>query len=168
MFEGFPYFGEYKDDKGQPLPDQNLKVGYLFGFNYKFKQSGPNPVDLIEESRWLYVETDDAPTTQKNMIADFKKRIRTDKAPDGGEPNTFWQGREEFNTAFAATDHKVRIVTQDDLNALQTGTEIAFVIVQLTYEDNKKVHHARLCSYLQPPARYPGIWHDCIGFHHSD
>ncbi len=172
VFDGYPYFGEYKDDKGLPLVDQNFQVGYQFAFNYRFKQTGPNPVDLTEESKWLYVEPDFEHNTQRSLIADFKRRMRmpSEREPDSGnrEPATFTQGRDAFNTAFAAIDHHVRIVTKDDLNALHAGTEIAFVIVQLTYKDNKKVHHARLCSWLQPPARYPGIWHDCIGFNHSD
>jgi uncharacterized protein (DUF2249 family) len=160
-----------KDEKNTPLADQNLQVGYSLAFNYRFKQVGPNPVELIRESRWLYVEPDDAPSTQRQMIADFKKNVHAERTPDDNpkESATWVQGREAFDTAFAADANRhVRIVTQDDLNALHAGTEIAFVIAELTYEDNKKVHHSRLCSYLQPPARYPGIWHGCIGFNHSD
>jgi hypothetical protein len=169
VFDGSPYFAPHKDDKGQPLTDQNLQVGDMFGFNFNYKQIGPNPVEVTRLSKLLYVEPDYSPETQKRVIEDFKEKIRTAKIVDKST-STFTLGQSAFSSAFAATNtNQVRIVTQDDLNALHAGTEIVVVIAEIVYEDNKNVHHARLCMLLQPPATFPGVWATCTGeFAHSD
>ena len=167
VFDGAPYFVQYTDEKGRTVPDQNLRIGQPLIFNFNYKQVGPNPVEFMRLWKWLYVEPDVEASTQKQMIDDFNRRVHAEHVAVK-TTTTFTQGRSGFNTAGAAEDIHVRTVTEDELKALRSGTEIAFVIAQIAYEDNAERHHARMCYYLQPPAYFPGVWHECIGFNHSD
>jgi hypothetical protein len=170
-FDGNMRFGEKKDEKGQLLADQNFQVGDTFFFNVFFKATGPNPVELLPVARWLYVEPDFQDKTQKDMIADFRQRLSAErrKLTVKPEPSTLMVGESRFDTAYAKTEtNEHRIVTQDDLNALRAGTEIAFMIAEIPYMDHQKLHYLRTCQWLQPPATAPGVWHFCIGFTKSD
>ena len=46
------------------------------------------------------------------------------------------------------------VATQEDLEKLRTGTEVAFVISEITYKDERTTHHERKC-YLVANARMP-------------
>jgi hypothetical protein len=167
VFDGPPAFEPRRDNKGAALPDQNPQVGDPFVFNFDFKQQGPNPVELIHVSKRLYLKPDSDPQTQNTVIADFAKQVRAEASINHSA--TFAIGKSAFNSAFAIDDNgQGRIVTKDDLDALHAGTEVAIVIVQINYRDDRKVHHARLCYFLQPPAYFPGVWQACQGFNHSD
>jgi hypothetical protein len=171
VFDGNMRFGEKKDYKGQLIADQNLQVGDEFAFDFYFRATGPNPVDLYSVSRWLYVEPDFQDKTQRDMIATFKQRLSAERKKQirKPEPSTFMPGERRFDTAYAKSEpNEHRIVSHDDLNALRNGTEIAFVIVEVAYMDTKKLHHLRTCQWLTPPAIAPGIWHFCVGFTNSD
>jgi hypothetical protein len=171
VFDGSPRFGERKDDKGQLLLDQNFQVGDKIFFNYYYKATGPDPVELKEVARWLYLESDSGPETQRKMIADFKKGLNEDRKKHliTTEPSTLMPGDQRWSSVYAATeDRQYRLATLNDLDKLRTGAEIAFVLVELSYTDNGKLHHLRTCQFLQPPATPPGIWHYCEGFNQSD
>jgi hypothetical protein len=144
-----------------------LAVGDPFAFNLRYKASGGNPVELIETHSMLYVEANDDSKTQARMIADFKQRMR--KAQTPSEPSTMMPEEARLVTAFAATaTGEYRQLTNDDLGKLRDGTELPFVIAQVTYRDLGVIHHARRCLWLQPPAEPPGMWHFCEGFTGSD
>jgi hypothetical protein len=154
VFDGPPYFS-IDDDKGQPLPDRNLQVEAAFGFNFDFKQAGPNPVELSQTCQHVYVESP-SPNVERDLIADFEARIKKRPAT-AKETVTFELGHSGWLTAFASSktnENKIRVVTQEELDALHAGTEIAFVIVQINYKDKNVMHHARLCMYLQPLVRW--------------
>jgi hypothetical protein len=171
VFDGSMRFGEKKDYKGQLIADRNLQVGDEFAFDFYFRATGPNPVDLVSVSLWLYVEPDFQDKTQRDMIEAFKQRLSAERKrrPGKSEASTFMPGERRFDTAYAKSEpNEHRIVTQDDLNALRNGTEIAFVIVEIAYMDDKKLHHLRTCQWLTPPAIAPGVWHFCEGFTKSD
>jgi len=163
-------FPERRDKKGQLLQDQHFPAGDNLYFNVYYKATGPNPIELIRNSQWLYVEPDYAPETQEDLIADFKERLsKIHKNQTVGETETLMPGDGRFITAEAAdADDRPRILTANDLARLQAGTEIAFVLVEITYKDRGTIHHARRCAWLQPPADPPGIWHFCEGFNKSD
>jgi hypothetical protein len=57
-------FGERKDENGQLLADQNLQVGGPLFFNYAFKATGPNPIEIVDGAALLYVEPNFSPETQ--------------------------------------------------------------------------------------------------------
>jgi hypothetical protein len=165
VFDGQPYEGLNKDDR-----TQNFKIGDYFAANLNYKAVGPNPVDFIKFDALLFVEPDYSPQTCKKVIAEFKSDLKKYSGKPTTEPETFMQGQpDHFGSAYAWVDKKQkRIFVQDDLDQLRVGTEVAFVIGQITYEDNKKTHHARLCMFLQPPGFPPGIWQSCGGFGKSD
>lgn len=147
-----------------------LKWGDGFFFNVYIKATGPNPIEVIDAARWVYVEPDYSPQTQKNMIADFKARLSKErKTFRQGESSTWMPGDGRFFSAYAVdAENKHRTITTEDLSRLQAGTELPFVIVEITYKDQGAIHHARQCAFLQPPADPPGIWHYCEGFNKSD
>ena len=160
VFDGVPYF-----------PGPALQIGEPLGFNVAYKQVGPNPVEVTEIAKWIFLEPDYEASTQEQLITDFKKRMQVERAQGKGfkESATYEQGKTAWDTTVARTsDLHIRLATKDDLEALQAGTQIAFVVWQITYKDNDKPHHARLCYWLQPPAAYPGVWHGCNGFNHAD
>jgi hypothetical protein len=170
VFDGTFRFGERKDDSGQLKSDQNFQVGDKIFFNYYYKATGPDPVELKRTARWLYLERDFGPTTQRQMIADFRTKLNEElKQQIAMEPGTLMPGDNRWNTVYAVTEDKqYRLVSQNDLAEFRAGTEIAFVLVELSYTDNGKLHHLRTCQYLQPPATAPGVWHYCDGFNQSD
>lgn len=78
-------------------------------------------------------------------------------------------GDGEFLTAYAWSNTMQRLmVTQDDLDKLKIGAEVALVITELDYMDKGVTHHLRRCIWLQPPALPPGTWHLCTVFNESD
>ena len=171
VFDGPVHFGERKDDKGQLLPDQNLQVGDKIYFNYDFRATGPNPVESRAIARWLYLEPDFRPETQLQIIADFKKRLNEERKQQSItiEPGTLMPGDHRWDSAIAFDENKqFRLVTPNDLVGFRVGTEIVFVVVEISYTDNGKLHHLRTCQFLQPPATFPGVWHYCDGFNQSD
>jgi hypothetical protein len=100
------------------------------------------------------------------MIADFKTRVSKEKTlrKKKPEPTTLMPGDNRWDSAYAWTeDKKQRLVTQADLDAFRLGTQLPFVIVEISYTDNNVLHHLRTCQFLQPPAIPPGIWHYCDG-----
>ncbi len=157
---------------GQLVTEINFQVGDEFQFNIFYKQEGPNPLEIVEASHLIYVEPDHEDQTQNSLITDFEKRIRNGRKllPRRNEPlPTVTQGEHRFYTAFAPTVANTRrIVTQRDLEEMQSGEEILFVIVEIVYEDVGQIHHCRRCEWLQPPASLPSVWHMCKGFNHSD
>ncbi|MFZ1008805.1 MAG: hypothetical protein WAN65_18345 [Candidatus Sulfotelmatobacter sp.] len=170
-FDGDFHFPQGRDEKGELLPQHNFKAGDPLFFNYFFKASGPNPVEQFPSSRALYIKPNFDDKMQWEMIAAFQHKIVTDWKSFKKKPEsvTLMAGAGGFGSAFAKNDKdENRAITEDDLNALQRGTEIAFVIVEIPYEDNKKMHHLRTCRWLQPPALAPATWHYCVGFTKSD
>lgn len=166
-------FPEKKDANGQLVQDQHVQVGDALGFNLYFSCSGPHPVEVLRLASWLYVISSWEPDAQTALIANFKALLDNEvKSPHSGEPSTMVPGEERFLTAFASRDQYPKMkywqVTPDDLQEFRAGTEISFAIAEITYKDNGVIHHARHCSFLQPPADPPGIWHFCEGFNKSD
>ena len=171
VLDGPPRFPERRDDKNQPLPEQNFQVGDPIVFNYYFKATGPNPVQLKGIASWMYLEPDSSLETQRQIIVDFKKNVDLERKqhPITTEAGTLMPGDNRFSSVYAATeDRRRRLVAPNDLDAFRAGTEIAFVLIEFSYTDNGKPHHLRTCKFLQPPATAPGVWHYCEGFNQSD
>jgi hypothetical protein len=163
-------FDDVPMSSGGEIEGKPLVVGQVLQFNIHFKQQGPNPVELVSESRWLYVEADYESSTQKALIDDFEERLAKEerRQPSIGS-STVMPGDQRFFTAFGRNEDGSPItISPMHLDDLMTGKEILFVIAQLIYRDAGKEHHLRRCMYLQPPANTPWIWHFCEGFAHSD
>jgi hypothetical protein len=171
VFDGPPRFPEKRDDKNQSLPDQNFQVGDQIVFNVHYRATGPNPVELKGVASWMYLEPDSSRETQRRVVADFERNSAEERKehPTTMEPRTFMPGNQEWGSVYAATKSRQhRVATQNDLEAFRAGTETPFVLVELDYADNGKLHHLRACHFLQTPATAPGVWHFCDGFNHSD
>lgn len=168
-FEGYPRFPQ--DIKnGQISNPRDFKPGDALAFDVYYRQTGLNPIEIINSSRWLYTKPDYKDETQKALIVDFEDLMRKDQKSgvwkSAASTLTLSEGR--FFTAFALNGKEYRQVTQAELDQLGLGMEIAFVIAQITYSDLGAVHHLRRCVWLQPPASAPGVWHLCAGFNNSD
>jgi hypothetical protein len=149
-----------------------MKVGQGYLFNIFYRQDGPNPVELLGTMFALYEEQDATPQTAEQVANDFSKKMQVASKVPAQNTFTLARGQSAFNTAFALdATGRPRYLTQSDLDALHAGSKIVFVISQIDYSDGGKVHHARMCTWLQPPASPPpGVWHVCLGagFSHSD
>ena len=143
-------------------------VGDDLAFNQNYKALGPNPVDVTETARWLYIKPKHDLATQKEVIEDFDRVLQVAHSKQPDEPSTMMPGDGRFLSAYAVIGTEHWKVTQRDLDRLRSGDEIAFVIVQITYKDNAVLHHLRRCTFLQPPAEPPGVWQFCVGFNQSD
>jgi hypothetical protein len=143
----------------------NFQVGEYLAFNLYFKASGPNAIKILRMARLLYIEPDGKPETASVVIATFLAQTAEERKTVHQSPRTLMPGQEDFFTAFALTDSKQgRVVTQEDLDNLKSGTEVAFLIAEITYEDGGAVRHLKRCMLLQPPAQPPGIWQYCDSF----
>lgn len=150
---------------------RDFRVGDQFSFDVYYKATGPNAVELVSMARALYIEPDYKSETQEAMISFFIDESNKEKKASHSPPKlqTMTPAEESWMTIYAFTPQKgYRIVTQDDLGKLRIGTEVAFLIVEVTYKDRGVVHHQRKCEWLQPPALQPGVWHFCEVFNASD
>ena len=119
-FEGNPRFPQ--DIKnGQISNQRDFKPGDDLAFDVYYRQTGPNPVEIINNSRWLYTKPDYKDETQKALIADFEDRMRKEQKSGlaKSETATLMIGEERFFTAFAH-----RQIAQDELGQLGLGTQI--------------------------------------------
>ncbi len=142
VFVDNPQFPE-EIKNGQRSSPPDFKPGDDIAFNIPYRQSGPNPLQIINSSRWLYTEPDFKDDTQKSLITDFKKLMLRERK--GGlwssEPNTLGLGEGGFFTAFAQDGKVQRKATQDELDHLRA--EIIFIATEITYSDLGIVHHLR-------------------------
>lgn len=169
VFVDTPHFPQETKNSQMSSP-VDFKPGDDLAFNVSYRQSGPNPLQIINMSRWLYTEPDFKGDTQQSLIADFKKSMQRERKSGlwSSEPSTLGLGDGGFFTAFAQDGKVHRKATQEELERLRAGAEIAFIIANITYTDLGIVHHLRRCLWLQPPAAVPGVWHFCDGFNNSD
>ncbi len=173
VFDGPPRIGERKDDKGNVLPNRNFfEIGDPLAFNYTYKNSGPNSIELMQYSRWVSVRSDYSAETQRQLMVDFKNLIRKEDKEHPIKPHvvsTLMPGESRWATVYASEgeDRHSRLILQADLDGFQHGTEIPFVIIEMAYLDKKEIHHLRTCAYLQSPA-VSLIWHFCDDFTKSD
>jgi hypothetical protein len=142
-------------------------------FNYYYKATGPNAVLVDGAARFTEIAPEFSPATQQKVIKDFQTAVRKEQKDDHPikpKYHTFMpQDGDHWDSAYAFTEDKQhQVITQHDLDALAAGTEIAFVVVEISYKDNDKIHHLRTCQFLQPPAVAPGIWHYCEDFTNPD
>jgi hypothetical protein len=156
---------------------KNYQVGDPLGFNVHYKTSGPSEIQLGGGASILLIEPDFTLATQKSAISFFLQELSLERRtwikenPKASEfQMTLMPGDAQFITAYAWTagPDKKGLTTQEDLDKLKSGEEIAFVMTVLSYKDKGIAHHLRRCLFLQPPAQAPGVWHFCEGFPISD
>jgi hypothetical protein len=172
VFDGTMRFAERRDANGQLVADQNLHVGDELFFNYYFKPTGPNAISVGDSARVVRLEPDFSPKSQQEALEYFRAEIKKD---DRDHPvKTKWatmmpQETGHWDTARAWTEDRHHLlITKLLLDELTVGTQIAFVLVEVSYKDNRKLHHMRTCQFLQPPAIAPGTWHFCEDFVNPD
>jgi hypothetical protein len=162
VFSGAPKFPGRQGSEGS-----NFQIGEALAFNLYYAVSGPNALKILRIERLLMVEPNFEVETQKNAIAEFIRLNTEERKQGSGPPHTMMPSDTRFNTAFSYTDtepRQSRTVSQLDLNSLKTGTEIAFLLAEITYQDGGETRHLKRCMFLQPPAQPPGIWHFCENF----
>jgi hypothetical protein len=145
----------------------NFQVGDPLGFNVHYHATGPNAVYVGGSGMMTALEPDFQPTTLSNAYKHFQEEVAAEKqeAPKGVPKDwtLFTPGMTRFLTAYAfeeAEGHRTQYrVSQTDLDNLKLGTKIAVVMAFFDYKDGNQIHHLWYCSYLQPPAQPPGIWH---------
>jgi hypothetical protein len=148
-------------------------------FNVHYKATGPNPVKLLDSTRITLVEPDYSHKSQDEAIDSFTKVVnsklqsaRKNKKDIRDTSHTLMSGDNEFFTAYTVYGTIQEMLkpslTQEDLDKLHAGSEIAIVISVMTYKDGNTIHHLRRCSWLQPPAKPPGTWAYCYRFPDSD
>lgn len=167
VFGGNPEFPR-RMENGILKEQQDLSVGNLLFFNYTFRATGPNPVGFLGGTRWLYLEPDPSAETESEMIKNFTTKIKKNQGKN--TEATWMPGQSGFDSAENIDGNgQRRVIRQEDLDALRTGRKIAYVVVELAYEDNDTLHHSRLCIFLQPPAMVAtAIWHYCSLFNNAD
>jgi hypothetical protein len=173
VFDGSARFGDRRDSSGNLVADQNLHVGDELAFNYYFNPTGPNPILVNGRASLAKLEPDFSLDTQNKVIGYFRAEIKKEKRehPISQKWSIMMpQDKGHWDTAYGWTDDfkQHHILTVDELNALRFGTTIAFVLVEISYKDNGKLHHLRTCQFLQPPATPPGVWHFCDKFTNPD
>jgi hypothetical protein len=148
----------------------NFQPGDPLAFNIHYKNSGPNPVQLNYMERATFIEPDSSAESLKSaMTAFFEESNKERHSPDFKENSqTLMKEEEQFTSAFVSTDQGHSLATQQELDVLKAGTNVAVVMAVITYKDNGVPHHLRRCLWLQPPAQSPGIWAFCAGFPDSD
>lgn len=170
IFDGKPHFTE-DIVNGQITAQRDFRPGDSLSFNVYYKQEGPNPLDVLNTSRWLYVESNTDDRTENSVISDFERRLQQEQ---NNREVKFWTqttltiGESRYFTVFARQEKEYEKVTEDVLNQLRSGQKILFVVNQIIYRDQDIVHHLRRCLWLQPPALAPGVWHFCNSFNRSD
>jgi hypothetical protein len=163
-WSGMPSFGRVKLGG-----DAHLQVGDLLGFNIDFKNNGPNAVMVKSQCQSLFVEPDDSVETEQRVIAEFKQFCDNWRKVQPQSQLTMGPGQALFVTAFAPDQPQtsstyprpIRHVTQEDINKLKNAQEFGFVVAEINYIDSGKLRHLHLCTWLQPPADPPGVWHLC-------
>jgi hypothetical protein len=149
-----------------------IAVGQPIGFNVSYKQTGPNQVDIVQNTRWLYVESDSSIKSQNSVIEDFKDRVRSTNRMEAAYTLSPGDSPHFFSAVAVENDGRFHVATKQELDKLKLGQKVIFILAQITYiernRDSKKEHHLPLCVYLQPPASPPGIWHFCDEFSRSD
>jgi len=113
------------------------------------------------------LEPDSSQETLMKAYQSFLERIAEDKKKPDNQGKEQWelftQGMTRFNTAYAwdgPIEHPtMQVLTQADLDNLKSGASVAVVFAVFDYKDGGELHHLWFCSFLQPPAQPPGIWH---------
>ncbi|MGA8087668.1 MAG: hypothetical protein WCA10_10200 [Terracidiphilus sp.] len=163
-WSGAPSFGRMKLGG-----DAHFQVGDLFGFNVDYINKGPNAVEVTSQCQSVFVEPDDSAEAEKRVVTEFKNFCAAWVKVQPHGKSTMTPGLALWVSAFAPEQSSaeptfprpIRRITQDDLDKLKSAREFAFVVAEINYIDNGKNRQLRMCSWLQPPADPPGIWHYC-------
>lgn len=167
-FNGTPIFTGSNPANPEAEGSQ-FQVGDALGFNIDYKVSGPNQVEMFGIVKAVYIEPNSDSETQQAMLVKFTEELNKEEKVIHPDFSTKSPGDMGFVTAYVFTGTPQRpVVTQGDLEKLRVGTEVAYVISEITYKDRGTTHHQRECVWLQPPAAPPGIWHFCEVFNKSD
>jgi hypothetical protein len=158
--------------------NQSFQAGERICFNYFTNVVGPNPIQGVGTLTGLYLEPDFSPDTQQRMLAKFRRDVAGVKKKHPNlkfSPSTLMAGDHRWDTVYGWTEDansvegwKPLMLNQSDVDALHSGSKIAFVLVELAYMDMGKLHHARICQFLQTPSEAPGVWHFCEVFRNPD
>ena len=162
--DGFPVF------LGSAPPGPTHEGGaFLYGdslaFNIHFKAIGPNPLTDGVVTAHLYLADDFKPETQRAVIRTFgdmiSKARKDQKFPREGSSPMPGDNRFITATLLGIATEGLPPMSQLDLNNLSEGKKIVFALSEIAYKDGGATHHQRQCSWMQPPAVPPGVWHDC-------
>jgi hypothetical protein len=151
-------------DPSSPGPKGTPVVaGDQVAFNVFYKQAGPNPVDLGGTVATAYLRDDSTASTEEEVAQKFASEVAAknkewDASPVPIHHPTLGLGTSQFVTAFAqsATSEPLHY-TQQDLDGMENGSRVLFVLLNVPYKDMGAMHQFRLCLWLQKN----GVWHYC-------
>lgn len=113
-------------------------------FNYYYGNSGTNPIQLGASLSRTYSRADSLPDTINQVIAEFKQTVKSHTVKTVLPIETMMPKEHRFGTAYNwIDDEHHKILTADDVTAFRLGTKTAFVLVEIPYLDNEKLHHRK-------------------------
>jgi len=136
-----------------------LQAGYPVYLNSNFANLGGPVADVFRGAGKAYVMTKVSEENERAAIEDFKRTREPyldtfPGAPLPSDASTNW-----------FTSKSEKILTSDDLAALQNGTEVIYLLNEVKYRDPAGKHFMRFCEILEPPAFNPEVWQLCSDFH---
>lgn len=147
-----------------------LQPGQDIEANVYFTNQGPETADKAWGFGEIYLMPSDSSKPEIEKLDEKKKDMqvlipRFKKAlakltPNGIEGTIANDGHSQ--TWYTA--HSERVITQDDLNKLQNGSELLFLFFSEQYSDPAGQHYIHSCRSAQTPAFNPEVWQYCPGF----
>jgi hypothetical protein len=149
---------------------KEVVAGLPIAFNLYYKQVGPNPVDLGGIVAAAYLRDDSKSVTQEELSRQFTSEVAAKQAGWESSPvpvqhPTMGVSTSQFFTAEARSQTSEPLhYTQDELDGLDKGTKVAFVMLNVPYKDLGEIHQLRMCMWLQTN----GVWHYCDVYNKLD
>ena len=138
-------------------------AGDQVAFDVFFKQAGPNPVELGGAVATAYLRGDGTTSTQEEVAQQFASEVAAkhkewDASAISLHHPTLGLGTAQYLTAFAksATSEPLRY-TQEDLDKIDDGSRVIFVLLNVRYKDLGEMHQFHLCLWRQANK----AWHYC-------
>jgi len=141
-------------------------AGDKVAFNVFYKQAGPNPVELGGVIATAYLRDDSEVSTEEEVAKQFTSQVAAkhkewDAMPVPFHHPTLGLGTSQFVTAFAqsATSEPLHY-TQQDLDGMENGSRVLFVLLNVPYKDMGAMHQFHLCMLRQKNE----VWRYCSAY----
>jgi hypothetical protein len=138
--------------------------------NLVFSNSGPARADDVRAWGRIYLVESDPNKTDPDKLAEKSEdaRMLARNLVKTSTPilKNMPAGKIDPNPSdyFWITAHSGRAITQEDIDKLQSGSELLFLLYIVQYRDPAGEHYIHSCKIVQPPAFKPEIWQFCSAF----
>lgn len=138
-------------------------AGDKVAFNVFYKQVGPNPVELGGVLASIYLRADDEISTEEEVAHKFANEVAAkhqewDARPVPVHHPTMSVGSSQYVTAIAQSAGSEPLhYTQQDIDDIDNGSKVLFVLLNVPYKDLGVEHQFHLCMFRQKN----GVWHYC-------